>query len=82
MHRVADDRALPTFEAFELLDRAGWGVLVTLVLGQTRNLHGFRTKQEAESWIARDSAAWLERIEGGRHGQSHSVRPVPAITEE
>ena len=57
----------PAFVAFELMDRSGWGALVTLSRGRTRNIYGFKSKQEAEEWIRRDSVAWLERTEGGHH---------------
>jgi hypothetical protein len=56
-----------TFEAFSIEDGSDrWGVLVTLGNGRTRNLHGFKSEQEANVWIKRDSVAWLKRAEGGQ----------------
>jgi hypothetical protein len=57
----------PKFVAFELMDRSGWGALVTLSRGRTRNVHGFKSERDAKAWIKRDSAAWLKRTEGGRY---------------
>ena len=65
---VPNDSAKTKFTAVELQDRSGWSVHVELPRGLTRLVDGFKCEQQAKDWIKRDSAAWLERMEGANAG--------------
>jgi hypothetical protein len=59
-------RGKADFEPFELIDGAGWGVLVTFPDGHTRNIHGFRSEVAARDWIERHAGDWLGRLRSER----------------
>jgi hypothetical protein len=43
-----------------------WAVAVTTGYGPQSYVGDFATEEEAQRWIANDSAAWLKRFEGGK----------------
>jgi hypothetical protein len=53
------------FEPVPMRGASGWYVLIKLPNGQHPQLGNFKTEAEAREWIARESAAWLKKFEGG-----------------
>ena len=46
---------------------SGWFVLVTLPQEKQSKLGGFKSEDEAKTWIALKSAEWLKAYEGGKY---------------
>jgi hypothetical protein len=59
----------PIMKARELKDGSGWYVLFEWPNGRTRQMDGFRSELEAETWIQEESEVWLKRS----HPESHDV---------
>jgi hypothetical protein len=55
------------FEVLPMKMGSGWYVLVTIPNAVGPKLGGFKTEEEAKSWIARESREWLKMFEGGRY---------------
>ena len=52
---------VPVMKARELKDGSGWYVLFEWPNGRTRQMDGFRTELEAETWIQEESEVWLKK---------------------
>jgi hypothetical protein len=51
----------PVMTARELKDGSGWYVLFEWPNGRTRQMDGFQSEMEAETWIQEESKVWLEK---------------------
>ena len=45
----------------ELKDRSSWYVLLEWPNGRSRQIDGFRSEAEAETWIKEESEIWLKK---------------------
>jgi hypothetical protein len=52
---------VPVMTARELKDGAGWCVLFEWPNGRTRQMDGFRTELDAQTWIQEESEVWLKK---------------------
>ena len=55
------------FDAVPMTVGNGWFVLVTPPKEKQSQLGGFKTEDEAKTWIALKSAEWLKEYEGGKY---------------
>ena len=60
-------RSKVKFEAVPMTVGSGWFVLVTLPQEKQSKLGGFKSEDEAKTWIALKSAEWLKAYEGGKY---------------
>jgi hypothetical protein len=51
----------PVMTARELKDGSGWYVLFEWPNGRTRQMDGFQSEMEAETWIQEESEVWLAK---------------------
>jgi hypothetical protein len=55
------------FAAVEIAISGFWVVMITLPDDAERLISDFRTRQDAEAWIANESPVWLSEYKGGRY---------------
>ncbi len=55
------------FDAVPMTAGTGWYVLVTAPADKQSQLGGFKTEDEAKTWIVHKSSAWLKEYENGKY---------------
>jgi len=56
-----------TFEPEQSKAGSEWHVLAALSGIRAKRIPSFKSRADAEAWIRAESAAWLQKFEGGRY---------------